>query len=58
VIDPAMTMSNTALLSCSQVGNATHWPLISATRVAPIGPSKGRPEIWVDADAALIARTS
>ena len=56
-------MSNTAPSSCSTVGNATHWPLpvgpeINATRTAPTGPENGRPEIWVEADAALIASTS
>ena len=51
-------MSNTAPSSCSTVGNATHWPSISATRTPPTGPENGRPEIWVDADAALIASTS
>ena len=55
---PATTMSNTALSSCSTVGNATHWPSISATRTPPTGPENGMPEIWVDADAALIASTS
>jgi hypothetical protein len=28
------------------------------TRTPPIGPLKGRPEIWVDGDAALMASTS
>ena len=55
---PATTMSKTADSSCSWVGNATHWPSMSATRVAPIGPLKGRPASWVDIDAALIATTS
>ncbi len=55
---PATTMSKTAVSSCSCVGNATHWPSMSATRVAPIGPLNGSPAIWVDADAALIASTS
>ena len=27
-------------------------------RTAPTGPENGKPEIWVDAEAALIARTS
>jgi len=31
---------------------------MSETRVAPIGPLNGRPEICVDADAALMASTS
>ena len=52
---PATTMSNVARSSSAWVGNATHWPSMSATRVAPIGPLNGRPEICVDADAALIA---
>ena len=34
------------------------WPSIRATRTPPTGPEKGSPEIWVDADAALIASTS
>src|SRR3984957_9543175 len=55
---PATTMSNTAPSSCSTVGNATHWPLMSATRTPPTGPENGSPEIWVDADAALMASTS
>ena len=61
---PATTMSNTAPSSCSTVGNATHWPPlfsgveISATRTPPTGPENGSPEIWVDADAALMASTS
>ena len=41
-----------------KLGKATHWPSMSETRTAPIGPEKGRPEICVEADAALIARTS
>ena len=55
---PATTMSKTARSRSSWVGNATHWSSMSATRVAPIGPLNGRPEIWVDSDAALIAMTS
>ncbi len=55
---PATTMSNTASSSWLCDGKATHWPLMRATRVAPIGPLKGRPAIWVDIDAALIATTS
>ena len=31
---------------------------ISATRTPPTGPENGRPESWVDSDAALIASTS
>ncbi len=31
---------------------------MSATRTAPMGPENGRPESWVDADAALMATTS
>ena len=58
VLRPATTMSKTALSSCSTVGNATHWPSISATRTPPTGPENGSPEIWVDADAALMASTS
>ncbi len=33
-------------------------PSISATRTPATGPENGSPEIWVDADAALIASTS
>ena len=55
---PATTMSKTAFSSWSQVGKATHWPSMSATRTPAIGPEKGRPESWVDSDAALIASTS
>ena len=51
-------MSKTALLELLCVGNATHWPSMSATRMAPIGPLNGRPASWVDTDAALIATTS
>ena len=57
-IRPATTMSKTADSSCSWVGNATHWSSMRATRVAPIGPVNGRPDSWVDTDAALIATTS
>ena len=55
---PATTMSNTAFSSWLCVGKPTHWPSIRATRVAPTGPVNGRPEICVDAEAALIASTS
>ncbi|SKW16291.1 Uncharacterised protein [Mycobacteroides abscessus subsp. massiliense] len=58
VLRPATTMSNTAVSSCSIVGNATHWPSIRATRTPPTGPVKGSPAICVDADAALMASTS
>ena len=58
VTRPATTMSNTAFSSWLWVGNATHWPSMSATRVPPTGPENGRPESWVDNDAALIASTS
>ena len=51
-------MSKTAFSSWVCVGNATHWPSISATRTPATGPENGRPEIWVDADAALMASTS
>ena len=51
-------MSNTARCRSSYWGNATHWPSMSATRTPPIGPLNGRPESWVDADAALIASAS
>ena len=55
---PATTMSKTASSSWLWVGNATHWPSIRATRTPPTGPENGRPESWVDSDAALIASTS
>ena len=55
---PATTMSKTASSSWLCVGNATHWPLISATRTPPIGPENGKPASCVDIDAALIAITS
>ncbi len=55
---PATTMSNTARSSCSTVGNATQVPSISATRTPPTGPENGRPDSWVDAEAALMASTS
>ena len=61
---PATIRSNTAVSSCENVGNATHWPPpplesgMSARRTPAIGPLNGSPEIWVDADAALIASAS
>ncbi len=55
---PATTMSNVARASSSCVGKATHWPSTCATRVAPTGPEYGRPESFVDIEAALIATTS
>ncbi len=55
---PATTMSNTARCRSSYCGNAIHWPSIRATRTAPIGPLKGRPDSWVESDAALIASAS
>ena len=55
---PATTMSKTASSSWLCVGNATHWPSMRATRVAPIGPLNGRPASCVDIEAALIATTS
>ena len=58
VTRPATTMSKTASSSWECVGNATHWPSMSATRTPPTGPENGRPESWVDSDAALIASTS
>ena len=51
-------MSNVARASSECVGNATHWPSMWATRVAPTGPLNGRPASWVLALAALIATTS
>ena len=58
VTRPATTMSKTADSSCEWLGNATHWPSMSATRTPPTGPENGRPESWVDSDAALMASTS
>src|SRR6185437_191562 len=55
---PATTMSNTARSSSECRGNATHVPSTRATRTPATGPENGRPEIWVDADAALMASTS
>src|SRR5205814_1797191 len=57
-VRPATTMSKVARSSSSWVGKATHWPSTCATRVAPTGPLNGRPDSWVDSDAALIATTS
>ena len=57
-IRPATTMSKVASFSCSWVGNATHWPLIRATRTPAIGPENGSPASMVDRDAALMATTS
>ena len=58
VTRPATTMSKTASSSWLWVGKATHWPSMRATRTPPTGPENGRPESWVDSDAALIASTS
>ena len=58
VTRPATTMSKTASSSWEWVGKATHWPSMRATRTPPTGPENGRPESWVDSDAALIASTS
>ena len=57
-IRPATTMSNTARSSSLCRGKATHWPSTSATRTPPIGPLNGRPDSFVDIEAALIATTS
>ncbi len=58
VTRPATTMSKTASSSWLCDGKATHWPSMRATRTPPTGPENGRPESWVESDAALIARTS
>ena len=58
VTRPATTMSKTARSSCSWLGKATQVPSIRATRTPPTGPENGRPESWVDSDAALMASTS
>ncbi len=55
---PATTMSKVERSASENVGKATHCPSMRARRTPPIGPLNGSPEIWVDADAALIARTS
>src|SRR5665213_1892600 len=55
---PATTMSNTERPLSVKLGKAIQLPSISETRVAPIGPLNGSPEICVDADAALMASTS
>ena len=55
---PATTMSKIERSMSEKFGNATHWPSIRATRTPPIGPENGRPEIWVEALAALIASAS
>ncbi len=51
-------MSNVARARSSYRGKATHWPSMSAMRTPATGPENGRPEICVEIDAALIARTS
>ena len=58
VTRPATTMSKTASSSWPWLGKATQLPSIRATRTPPTGPENGRPESWVDSDAALIASTS
>ncbi|MDQ1129106.1 hypothetical protein QE381_001234 [Microbacterium sp. SORGH_AS 888] len=61
---PATMRSKTASSTWAALGKATHWsacspwPGMSARRTPAIGPEKGRPEIWVDSDAALIASAS
>ena len=60
---PATTIEKTASSSWAKVGKATHWPPpcasgMSAMRTPPIGPEKGRPEIWVEAEAPLMPTTS
>jgi hypothetical protein len=55
---PATTMSKTARSSSEWRGKPTHCPSIKATRTPPIGPENGRPAIWVDSEAALMATTS
>ncbi len=58
VTRPATTMSKTAPSSWLWDGKATQLPSMRATRTPPTGPENGRPESWVDMDAALIASTS
>ena len=55
---PATTMSNVERSMSLKFGNATHWSSMRLTRTPPIGPENGRPEIWVEALAALMASTS
>ena len=55
---PATTIEKVASFSWSTVGKHTHWSPMRLMRTPPIGPLKGRPEIWVDIDAALMATTS
>ena len=55
---PATTMSKTERSMSEKFGKATHWPSMSETRTPPIGPENGRPEICVEALAALMASTS
>ena len=55
---PATTMSNTESVDWLWVGKATQSPSTRPIRTPPIGPENGRPEIWVDSDAALMASTS
>ena len=50
--------SNTARSRSLQRGKATHWPSIRARRTPETGPSNGRPEIMVEAEAAFRAITS
>src|SRR6478736_4154548 len=55
---PATTMSKVERSMSLKFGKATHWSSIRLTRTPPIGPENGRPEIWVEALAALMASTS
>ena len=55
---PATTMSKVERSMSEKFGKATHWPSMSETRTPPIGPENGRPEICVEALAALMASTS
>jgi len=55
---PAMAISKVASLDCSTVGKPTHWSPMRATRTPPTGPLNGRPASVVEAEPALMARTS
>ena len=55
---PATTISKYESSNCSKVGLRTYSPSINPTLAAPIGPSKGTPEIVNAAEAPIIAAIS
>ena len=55
---PATTISKYESSNCSNDGFNTYSPSINPTLAAPIGPSKGTPEIVRAADAPIIAAIS